>query len=652
MKLRQEQPHLSIKQLSETTLPKLTVLTGVNGSGKTHLLRAIENGCVVVDIAPTPNTDIRFFDWTNLVPNEAAETNITTIYSEREQFCQQIQTFKAQQNEILGMTISRFGLMNLSDDEKWALLDCDVASLTKDISTGGDANSLFKQLERVKQTLETNTRNHFRKNRKFQNLIDQFISEKGHLASVKESDFYSRPFGWDQGDMFQQSFATMFLTYFELKKTNMIRKAMVDEGEVPDVPPLSKDDFIAQHGEAPWDFVNETIQTAGLDFSIDHPKELESIKYRPTLTKNSSGAEVSFTALSSGEKVLMSFAFCLYYSLDRRQTVQRPKLLLFDEIDAPLHPSMSKVLMETINKMLVEKHGIHVIFVTHSPSTVAVAPEEAIHLIHPDTNQISKESKRRAISTLTAGIPILSIDFEGRRQVFVESQKDAVRYDKLYARYEASLESDRSLSFIGVGGRNKDGNDVGSGSAQVKRLVKEFVDGGNISVFGIVDWDNGRNSTSDRIFALAEGHRYSIENCLLDPLLIATLIYCEQRERASEFNWSVPYTDFSTQKPSELERIANDIADRVLTTLNSSNQSTAEYAYSGGLTLELPKHYMEVNGHDLEAAIIETFPYLTPASKTPGLMLKVINHVLDDHPSFLPNEILNTFRSILSYELQ
>jgi len=49
MKLKFKEKHLSIDQFSEAMLPDFTILTGVNGSGKSHLLQAIEQAKVEVE---------------------------------------------------------------------------------------------------------------------------------------------------------------------------------------------------------------------------------------------------------------------------------------------------------------------------------------------------------------------------------------------------------------------------------------------------------------------------------------------------------------------------------------------------------------------------------------------------------------------------
>lgn len=55
MQLSFKQPHLSISAFPDIDLPPFTVIVGLNGSGKSHLLQAIANGCVAnsVTIQPT-----------------------------------------------------------------------------------------------------------------------------------------------------------------------------------------------------------------------------------------------------------------------------------------------------------------------------------------------------------------------------------------------------------------------------------------------------------------------------------------------------------------------------------------------------------------------------------------------------------------------
>src|SRR6201999_232657 len=76
--------------------------------------------------------------------------------------------------------------------------------------------------------------------------------------------------------------------------------------------------------------------------------------------------------LSSGEKVLLQLVLWLFTA--GKEGVF-PKLLILDEPDAHLHPSMTQQFLDVISDVLVSKHGVREIISTHSPSTVALAPD-------------------------------------------------------------------------------------------------------------------------------------------------------------------------------------------------------------------------------------------------------------------------------------
>ncbi len=91
-------PHRSIVTLPPVQLPDFTILTGVNGSGKSHLLEAIYAGHVIVNgiaasggvvnarrIQPKPTTgEIRLFTWSTLVPENSKAADPGQLMRARE----------------------------------------------------------------------------------------------------------------------------------------------------------------------------------------------------------------------------------------------------------------------------------------------------------------------------------------------------------------------------------------------------------------------------------------------------------------------------------------------------------------------------------------------------------------------------------------
>src|SRR5262245_34695985 len=85
MKLNFKSEYLSIRNFSEIELPKFVLVTGVNGTGKSHALEAIHQGRIHCDIATNPQADTRLFDWGTLVPNDAQVFDSRTLNQEQMQ---------------------------------------------------------------------------------------------------------------------------------------------------------------------------------------------------------------------------------------------------------------------------------------------------------------------------------------------------------------------------------------------------------------------------------------------------------------------------------------------------------------------------------------------------------------------------------------
>jgi energy-coupling factor transporter ATP-binding protein EcfA2 len=122
-------------------------------------------------------------------------------------------------------------------------------------------------------------------------------------------------------------------------------------------------------GPSPWDVVNETLLVASFPYEVVSPQKTKLLdQYALRLKDRQSGVEIAALDLSSGEKVLLQLVLWLYTA---GKGGLFPKLLLLDEPDAHLHPSMTTQFLDVISEVLVNRHGVRVIMTTHSPSTVA-----------------------------------------------------------------------------------------------------------------------------------------------------------------------------------------------------------------------------------------------------------------------------------------
>lgn len=139
---------------------------------------------------------------------------------------------------------------------------------------------------------------------------------------------------------------------------------------------LSDQEFIERYGQPPWDQISELLVAFGLPYKAQAPSWRLDENVTLTLQRNLDDAKVVFTALSSGERVLLRFVLSIFRFDPLRVNLSVPKFLLLDEMDASLHPEMARRWLSTIRAELVERRGIKCILTTHSPTTVAVAPED------------------------------------------------------------------------------------------------------------------------------------------------------------------------------------------------------------------------------------------------------------------------------------
>jgi ABC-type transport system involved in cytochrome c biogenesis ATPase subunit len=648
MKLSFVSPNASITAFETIDLPKFTLITGINGSGKTHLLRCIEKGHVSTDVASANNTDIRFFDASSMIPNASAQADANATLFQRTSYLNTFRTSLPNFDQQVIQVALQLGLPAEALTSPRQVARLTVEELRAHLGDDSLAQQAHEQISQAMMNASRNAISQSGGDQRYFQALEEFVGLPVGAATDEEID--SLPLTLGTVDVFQQSFADLFLSYRHEYQKNCLKSLAFNDGHST-TPPLSNEEFEKEHLEAPWKFVNDTLAAANLDFSINHPSMYGTGPYLPILRKKGSDAEIRFEDLSSGEKVLMALTFCIYYTQDRRQRVSYPKLLLFDEIDAPLHPSRTKLLVKTIMDTLVEKHGIHVILTTHSPSTVAVVPPESVHAMQPEQPRLKKVTQRHAISLLTSEIPALSISFHGKRQVFVEDKNDADRYHQLFGDLYPYLKcNDRLLQFVGVGKKNKDGQTENAGCSQVFELVKSLASAGNETVFGLVDWDKS-NEPTDRVFVLSKGIRYAIENCLLDPLLVLATLIREDRQLASDFGLVITsHTELRTLQEQELQAAINALQDVILKDEPRPRQCI-QIRYRSGMSLYVAMPYLHYHGHTLETEIKKHFPKLKRHHQDGHLLLHIIKDVLPDHDGFIPIDLLNSFQQILDVEI-
>lgn len=224
-----------------------------------------------------------------------------------------------------------------------------------------------------------------------------------------------------------QSVSTIVNQYIKRRHKNEYNEWKCTQKD-DDVQFFSYQEFIQQFGDGPWILINRILEDAfDGKFQFCTPDEDSlSYKYQAQLLQGQEKKPVSITHLSSGEKTLLWLALTLfnsqYYELE---TAHTPKILLLDEPDAFLHPKMVLKMYKALESFNHNFNSL-VIISTHSPTTVALAPNEKVYLV--ESNSITDIEKDGAISELLDGVTQISLNPKNRRQVYVESQYDVDVY--------------------------------------------------------------------------------------------------------------------------------------------------------------------------------------------------------------------------------
>lgn len=639
--------YLSISNFDSYEIPEFTLITGLNGSGKTHLLKAIEKGFIRTNLkitSHTYNNATAYFNYQTLEPNRIEPASSSHLIPYQGILAKITEAKNNLLSFIKGQLLSKYNITFSDNYFNYVNLELNANILELGVDVG-NLNNINDSIKRQISQLSLLIRNDY------QNLLDLSGLSDIELLNAEHEIIINTPVINKADTIFSQSFSKSFLQYHELVKFNKLVELDHLNGDAN--KPLTKKEFISLHGNPPWKIANELFKDAGLDFYLTHPEKYTTATFSPQLKKISNNKIVSIDTLSSGERILMSIAICLLHSKDTRNVTILPKLLLLDEIDASLHPQMSKQLLNVVINNIVRKQGINVIMTTHSPSTVALAPEESIYVKLSEDPKLQKSSKDEAINILTSGIPTLSININDRKNVFVESKSDEFRYSYIYNQLKTYLKSPFSLNFIAMGSKKSSGEDVDSGCANVIKMVNKLRDADNNNIYGLIDWDTKTNRTSNNhIQVLGYGKWYAIENCILDPLILLLYLLDHSPDIANIFieDDSIHYNNLLTSENSIIQSAVNRLQAFVLG-INVSNQdeNSIEFEYRGGIKLSISKKYAHYRGHDLAELITERISSLNNyKNNTDNLLKAVMKKIFKHHDKAIPVDIIENFKQLLN----
>lgn len=421
MRLTFKQPYLSITELQEIDLPDFTVLTGVNGSGKSHLLQAIEQKKIFVDGHERLQI-VRFNYETFRLENESAY-NAQQLLNER----QAAYGFFTQQ---LRDQLNDYRQSNLGDQYGDIVERCVHDRRPLWTIENNDRVTLYKQ-----NVTNLFTSTHIRGNVASLGIFDLAQRLPKSVDDLTEEQFLSlyKPYSIKQ-DFLPNALGKVIWDYYTKYRENRINE-FENEKYGRNYPFLTDIEFEFAHGSEPWEVINKILKTfSGLDYRVNSPEGLSLYSnYQLKLVHTTRpDLEIEFSSLSSGERTLMALVASVYKtSCDN----QFPDVLLLDELDASLHPSMVKSMLNVIESIFCDR-GVRVILVTHSPTTIALCPDESIFVMNKSGKErIEKRTKRDALSILTEGYATLEeglsiLDNVARNQLSIISEGKNVTFIK------------------------------------------------------------------------------------------------------------------------------------------------------------------------------------------------------------------------------
>ena len=387
MQLEYKSSHISIDQFNPVDMPDFMVLTGVNGSGKSHLLDAIDKRKVA--ISGMENSHIVLFNYETFKLENEAAFNAQQLAQEREKAWQfhesQIKNNVMSWRNELG---NQYGTIKESCKKE-----------NKSI-WGLNTGPLKRYKQRIKDFFGNNNLKNNPQAQGIYSLVRELpysVDEIGHDEFVRKF----KPFVF-KNDFLPNQLGKIFWDYYIKYRENQVNEFQNEKyGKAYEV--LSEEKFFAVHGKKPWYLINQILeQFDTLTYQVNSPEGSDyfgsfQLKLRHTEKHD---LEINFSSLSSGEKVLMALVASIYKSSSDKHF---PDILLLDEVDASLHPSMMKNMLNVIEKIFL-RQGVKVILVTHSPTTIALAPEESIFVMNRSgQNRVEKKSKQVALEILTQG---------------------------------------------------------------------------------------------------------------------------------------------------------------------------------------------------------------------------------------------------------
>ncbi|MUK63278.1 AAA family ATPase [Aliivibrio fischeri] len=616
----------------------LAVITGKNGSGKSHLFQSIANGSTSITIHDRPITkeQIKYIGFGQLIPKLSAAFDPQTL----NQVANELWGYVVQANQTLTKSIA---FNNSSHSQR--------------------SNQLFNAIKqnpkitKIIQQYQQNARRVGRSKRplhkvelleaffKIENLELSKLSQSEFLSIVKKSNL---PLNTENEDLFTAALSEIFMRYQMLWIENLNNRLYRDAGQhnLVTSTPLTEQEFIDKYSEPPWVSLDNALNKLELPYTVTTPKDLQAhaIFNCEFIHRTQNGVKVDSSHLSTGEKVLLSLILAIYVN----DSIDTFKLLILDEPDAPLHPSMSKIMLELIEEEIVQKRGISVIMSTHSPASIACTPARYLFKMNATNRVTEKCTLEDATALLTEGFPSFSISVDNRRQVFVESFNDVTNHELLFSILFRDRSHPIQLQFIAPNNHknNDTPNKHHTNCDDVKYLVETLRARGG-STYGLIDRDTD-NQAKNGIVILGLGNRYTIENYILEPHFIGLALLDNRLITPAELGFPQYHNALDIKNAMHSTVNLQTLIDHVEKQLWGETLDQVECELVNGKVVKIHRQQLEMQGHPLEEKYKSVWgdklmKIGNHRDKKERLKRCLINTVINELPGLLSKDILDTY---------
>lgn len=364
-------------------IPAFAIVTGVNGAGKTHLMRLLgstnQKNAAIFSSATSERFDL-------ILPQPNNSLNLEGLIMYFNGYKSRLEQILRNKNEIKNLenTISSWEkrLNSIDDPGEKASLKENIKSYNNTILLYKDQIKAIvvyqydKELENITKKLKI----------KYEELTEELIKREANpiFNDITEMDDFN-------------NYVRQIESIKDSYRIKYCKEKKYDEIDLLEAEPKIHER------------INELFQKFDFHyFNMEDPFPIDKSRNGEIKFKGKAGEVIEYNDLSSGEQMIVKF---IIWAMTEDVRGGKINTMILDEPDAHLHPGMCKMMVDILQDIAEPSNkrisGIRVIITTHSPSTVAFAPEGSLFILEKDENgnrSINPSNKQDAINILSEGI--------------------------------------------------------------------------------------------------------------------------------------------------------------------------------------------------------------------------------------------------------